>query len=614
MEVKQSLFSQTHLRARPHARYRAKRSVPRVRPLFLTLSLAALLPAGVAWAQAAGNEWTTAAGAVQGTRFSSLNQITPANVGGLVQEFSFSTGVQAGHEGQPLVIGSTMYVVGPLPNRLFAVDLTRPGQIKWTFSPRPSPYAQDKACCDIVNRGPAYYNGKIIYNALDNTVVAVNATTGAQVWRTSMGDPHTGQTITMAPLIVGKVVLIGNSGGEMGVRGWVAGLNGDTGAVIWKAFNTGPDADVKIGPRFHPFYPKDQGTNLGATTWPGTLWQTGGATSWAWFTYDPVLNLVYHGTANPGPWNPDVRPGDNKWSSTIFARDPATGEAIWAYQTVPHDSWDFDSMNESIVTDLSIGGATRHVLVHFNKNGFAYVLDAATGQVLSAPAYDPAVNWATGIDLASGLPSVNPAKVTHEGVVVSDICPAPLGGKDEEPAAFSPATGLFYIPSINVCVDYEALKVNYIQGAPFVGAMTKMKAGPGGNRGELIAWNASSGSKAWGIPEKFPVYSGVLATAGNLVFYGTMDRIFKAVNATTGQVVFQKQLPSGIIGNPITFLGPDGKQRVAIYAGVGGAAGGLVPGKLALDDPYAGQGIVGAMADLPAATPPGGTVHVFKLP
>jgi lanthanide-dependent methanol dehydrogenase len=582
--------------------------------LFLVLLFAAvLLPHHLAWAQAAGAEWTTPAGTVEGTRFSSLAQIDTSNVSRLKEEFHFNTGVKAGHQGAPLVVGSTMYVVGPFPNKLFALDLTRPGQTRWVFDPRANEYAKGVACCDIINRGAVFANGKIIYNVLDNTTVAVDAVTGRQVWRTKLGDPHTGQTMVMGPLVVRDKVFVGNSGAELGLRGWVAALDVNTGREVWRAWSTGPDTDVRIGPRFKPFYAKDKGTNLGVTTWPGTLWQQGGATVWAWLTYDPQLNLLFEGTANPGTWNPDIRPGDNKWSSTIFARDPDTGEAIWAYQTTPHDAWDFDSVNESIVVDLPFNGVKRKLLVHFNKNGFAYTMDRATGQVLVAEPF-VAVNWADRIDLATGLPAVNPAKIPHEGVVTKDICPAPPGGKDMEPAAFSPMTGLFYIPGINLCVDNEPIKVNFIAGTPFVGASTTINAGPGGDRGELIAWNAVTGKKAWGIRERFPVYSGVLTTAGNLVFYGTMDRWFRAVDATTGHVLFETQLESGIVGSPMTFTGPDGKQRVAVYAGVGGYVGAIVPGRLATDDPYAAFGITAATKDLPQFTPAGGAVHVFKLP
>ena len=578
------------------------------------LALAALVvPQGAVAQSAAGAEWSTPAGTVQGTRFSSLSQINTSNVSQLKQEFSFSTGAKAGHQGGPLVVGSTIYVVGPWPNKLFALDLAHPGQTKWVFSPNPSEYAKGVACCDISNRGAVYVNGKIIYNALDNTTVAVDAVTGKQVWRTKLGDPRTGQTMVMGPLVVRDKVFVGNSGAELGVRGWIAALNVDTGKEVWRAWSTGPDADVRIGSRFKPFYAKDKGSNLGVSTWPGTLWKQGGGTVWAWVTYDPKLNLLFYGTANPATWNPDVRPGDNKWSSTIFARDPDTGDAVWAYQMTPHDAWDFDTVNENIVVDLPVNGVTRQLIVQFNKNGFAYTLDRTLGQVLVAEPFVP-VNWAYKIDLASGLPVLDPAKATHEGVVTTDICPAPPGGKDMEPASYSPLTHLFYVPTMNICADTEPLKVNFIQSTPFIGASVLMKTGPGGDQGEFLAWDAVAGKKIWGIRERFAVMSGVLSTAGNLVFYGTLDRWFRAVDATTGKVLFETQLPSGIVGNPVAFMGPDGKQRIAIYSGVGGLMGAVALGGYSPADPYAAFGINNAMAALPQFTGPGGAVHVFKLP
>ena len=562
---------------------------------------AAALPQG-AFAQAAGAEWPTPAGTPEGTRFSSLADITSANVNTLVEEFAFPTGTKASHQGQPLVVGTTMYIVTPYPNKLIALDLTRAGAVKWTFNPGPSEYARGVACCDVVNRGAAYANGKIIYNVLDDQTVAVDAVSGKLAWRTKLGDVKSGETLTGAPIVVKDKVIVGNAGGELGIRGWVQALNVDTGKVVWKAFNTGPDADVKIGANFHPFYAKDQGSNLGSTSWPGTLWQQGGSTAWAWFTYDPALNLVYYGTSNPGVWNPDMRPGDNKWGATIFARNPDTGEAVWAYQLTPHDGWDFDAMNESIVTDVTISGATRKALVHFDKNGFAYTLDRATGEVLKADKFVN-VTWADHVDLKTGIPAVNPGMDTHEGVIVKNICPTPLGAKEFVPAAYSPKTKLFYVPTINFCNNYEALRAVYIAGTPFTGVSLSFAPDPGKTPGEMIAWDVTTGSKKWSIQEPLPLYSGVLATAGDVVFYGTLNKQFKAVDATTGKVLFQKTLECGIVGNPISYTAPDGKQRVAIYTGIGWLAGGFAGGKC----PGGGEG-------RPTTSATSGMVHVFKLP
>ncbi len=368
------------------------------------LGAAALVP-GVAGAQGAGAEWTTPAGTLQGTRYSTLTDITPANVAGLVEEFSVPSGLHGSQEGQPVVAGTTMYVVTPFPNSLIAIDLANAGAVKWTFTPPVNEYARGVACCDTVNRGASYASGKVVFTLLDDGVVAVDAVTGAQVWRTSMGEPLTGMTMSGAPLIVGDKVIVGNSGGELGIRGWVAALDLATGHEVWRAYSTGPDTDVKIGPDFHAFYPKDQGANLGVTTWPANnMWQQGGGTVWSWLTYDPALKLLFHGTSNPGVWNPDLRPGDNKWATSVFARNPDTGAAVWAYQVTPHDNWDFDATNEYIAVDLPWAGkANRQLLVHFDKNGYAYTMDRKTGKVLLAKPFI-AENWSLKVDLTTGAP------------------------------------------------------------------------------------------------------------------------------------------------------------------------------------------------------------------
>ncbi|MFO1341246.1 MAG: PQQ-dependent dehydrogenase, methanol/ethanol family [Burkholderiaceae bacterium] len=593
----------------------------RARPLALAgAALLAPLAAPAALAAGAGAEWTTPAGTLQGTRYSELNQITAANAGTLVEEFSFATNTTASHQGQPLVVGSTMYIVTPFPNKLIALDLAAPGTTKWTFDPGANHYARGVACCDVVNRGAVYADGKVIYNVLDDTTVAVDAVTGKLVWRAKLGDPTTGETLTGAPIVVKDKVIVGNAGGELGVRGWVQALSLKTGKKVWKAYSTGPDADVLIGSSFHAYYAKDRGTDLGATSWPGTLWQQGGSTSWAWFTYDPELDLVFYGTGNPGVWNPDMRQGENKWGATIFARNPDTGQAAWAYQLTPHDGWDYDAVNESIVSDLTINGTKRRVLMHVNKNGFGYTLDAATGQVLLANKVGY-VTWADHIDLATGAPVVNPGMDPHQGVVTANICPSPLGVKDFEPSAFSPATGLLYIPAINFCDNLEPLKALYIAGTPFTGADVNFVPAPGGYFGELVAWDAAKGQRAWSVTETLPLYAGVLATAGNVVFYGTLDRWFKAVDATTGAVLFQTQLECGVMGNPISYTAPDGKQRVAVYTGVGwlagGFAGGPCPGNAqARGGTSLARAVEGLQTNTTARAPTAksGMLHVFRLP
>lgn len=596
-------------------------SRPRRDPWIPALLAASTIFPATAMAQA-GAEWTTPAGVLQGTRYSALTDITSANVGTLKEEFNYATGTKASHQGGPLVVGNVMYVVTPFPNKLIALDLTKPGTALWTFDPHTNGYARGVACCDVVNRGASYANGLIVYNLLDGNTVAVKATTGVQAWRTKLADPQAGETLTGAPIVVNNKVIVGNAGAELGVRGWVQALDVNTGAVLWKAYNTGPDSDVLIDQNFKPYYAKDQGTNLGVNTWQGNEWQQGGATAWAWMTYDPELNLLYYGTAQPGVWNPDMRPGDNKWSSTIFARNPDTGKAVWAYQLTPHDGWDYDAVNENIVADLPIGGATRKVIVHFNKNGFAYTLDRATGQLLVANPFGT-VTWATGVDLTTGLPQFVSAMQPHQGVVTSGICPSALGVKDWEPAAFSPATNLFYIPALNFCENLEPLLALYIAGTPFMGNSLNFYPGQGGNMGSLVAWDAAKGQAAWSIPETLPLYAGVLATAGNVVFYGTLDKQFKAVDATTGKLLFQTPLECGVVSNPMSYTGPDGKQRVAVMTGVGWLAGGFAGGtcpsggawgdaKMPLGQAIAGLNKGKVLPQAGGAT--SGYVHVFKLP
>jgi PQQ-dependent dehydrogenase (methanol/ethanol family) len=559
-------------------------------------------------------QWTMAAKDYASTRFSGLDEINAANVRQLKVAFTFSTGVNKGHEAAPLVVGDTMYVVTPYPNDVYALDLTKPGApAKWRYSPQPAPASQGVACCDVVNRGLAFANGKVILNTLDGFTVAIGADTGKEVWRTQLGEINKGETITMAPLVVKGKVLVGDSGGEFGVRGWLQALDVETGKVAWKAYHTGPDKDVLIGPEFRPFYAMDRGRDLGVASWPPDAWKIGGGTTWGWISYDPELDLIYYGTGNPGPWNAEQRPGDNKWTSGLFARDPDTGAARWFYQLNPHDAHDYDAINETILLEVPIGGRMRKVAARPERNGYLYLIDRATGQVLSADPY-ATINSSKGVDLKTGRLVFNPEKIPKMGEVIRDICPTASGAKDWNPSAFSPRTGLLYIPHENLCMDWENLEANYIAGTPYVGAEVRMKPGPGGHRGAFTAWDPVRRAIAWEIKEDLPLWSGALATAGDLVFYGTMDGWFKAVDARSGQELWKFKCASGIIGQPIAYRGPDGHEYVAVLAGVGGWAGAIVTGDLDPRDPTAALGFVGAMKDLKDRTAAGGVLYVFALP
>lgn len=562
----------------------------------------------------ADGQWTMPAGDYGNLRYSPLSQINTGNVQNLHVVGTMSTGIPHGHEGGPLVVGSTLYIVTPFPNNLLAYDLTKPGfPLKWEYQPNPDPTSQGIACCDVVNRGASFADGKIIYNTLDAHTVAVDAQSGKEVWRTQVGDIHYGETVTMAPIVVKDKVYVGNSGGELGVRGKLTALDVKTGKILWIAWSTGSDQDVRIGPDFKPFYAKDRGKDLGIKTWTPGQWKLGGGTIWGWISYDPELNLIYYGTGNPGVWNPDMRPGDNKWSVTIWARDPDTGMAKWAWQVDPHDGWDYDEIMENVLVDMPWRGQMRKLLLHPGRTGFMFVLDRETGEVLSAEKYEP-VTWATGYDLKTGEASVVKEKETHFGKYATDICPSSTGAKDFIPSSFDPRTGYLYIPAHNTCMDYEGTAVNYIAGTPYLGASVRMYPGPGNYQGELVAWDVAQAKKVWGVKEPdFPVYSGVLSTGGDLVFYGTMDGWFRALDAHSGKVLWQFKTASGIIGNPMTFTGPDGKQYVAIYSGVGGWMGATAMPDISTDDPYAALGVVGAMRKLKAVTGPGDMLYVFSL-
>ena len=545
-------------------------------------------------------EWTMPNKDAASTRYSRLDEINAGNVKNLKVSWTFSTGVLRGHEGGPLVVGNTMYVSTPYPNIVYALDLTQEGApIKWKYTPKQDPNVIPIACCDTVNRGVAYADGKIFLNQLDTTTVALDANSGKELWKVKQGDYHVGQTVTSAPLVIKDKVISGISGGEFGVRGFVTANDVNTGKQVWRMYSTGPEAEV--------------GFPGSVETWKGEEWKRGGGTTWGWYSYDPDLNLLYYGTGNPGSWNPDQRPGDNKYSMTIFARDPDTGKAAWAYQKTPHDAWDYDGINENVLVDLNMNGQMRKVLVNFDRNGFAYVLDRKTGELLRGDAFVP-VNWAKGIDLKSGRPIEDPEKRTSATKNTKDICPSAMGGKNQQPVSFSPKTGYFYVPSNNLCMDYEGVEVKYQAGQPYVGAIVVSKAGPGGHRGEFMAWDPVNGKKVWGIKEQLSAWGGALSTAGDVVFYGTMEGWLKAVDAKTGDVLWKFKTPSGIIGNPMTYAGPDGRQYVAVLSGIGGWSGIGVAADMSLEDPTAGLGAIGAFKDLANFSNQGGVLTVFSLP
>src|SRR5215213_9852138 len=523
-------------------------------------------------------DWVMPAGDYANTRYSKLNQITAANVGKLQVAWTFSTGVLRGHEGGPLIIGNMMYVHTPFPNKVYALDLSQENKIVWKYEPKQDPNVIPVMCCDTVNRGVAYGDGKIFLHQADTTLVALDAKTGQVAWSVKNGDPGKGATGTSAPLVVKDKVLIGISGGEFGVQCHVTAYDLKSGKQVWRAFSEGPDDQILFDADKTTEHGKPVGKDSSVKTWQGDQWKIGGGCTWGWLSYDPSLNLVYYGSGNPSTWNPKQRPGDNKWSMTVFARNPD------------------------------------------DRNGLAYTMDRATGELLVAEKYDPKVNWTSGVDMNKSSPTYGRPKVLDqystekggEDKNTKGICPAALGTKDEQPAAYSPDTQLFYVPTNHVCMDYEPFKVSYTAGQPYVGATLSMYPPQGETHmGNFIAWDGKTGKIVWSNKEQFSVWSGALATAGGVVFYGTLEGYLKAVDAKTGKELYKFKTPSGIIGNVTTYE-QGGRQYVAVLSGVGGWAGiGLAAG---LTEPTEGLGAVGGYAALSNYTALGGTLTVFALP
>nr|WP_316233464.1 methanol/ethanol family PQQ-dependent dehydrogenase [Bradyrhizobium sp. SZCCHNPS2010] len=555
--------------------------------------------------------------------YSKANQINTDNVKNLRPAWTFSTGLLNGHEGAPLVVNGTMYIHTSFPNNTFALDLKDPTRILWQDKPKQNPAARAVACCDIVNRGLAYWPGDaktpplILKTLLDGHIEALNAKTGELLWKMENSDIKVGSTLTIAPYVVKDTVLVGSSGAELGVRGYLTAYDVHDGAQKWRAYATGPDKDLLLASDFNIKNPQYGQKGLGLSTWEGDAWKVGGGTNWGWYAFDPKTNLVYFGTGNPAPWNETMRPGDNKWTMTIFGRDVDTGEAKFGYQKTPHDEWDYAGVNVMMLSEQKDkDGKTRSLLTHPDRNGIVYTLDRTNGELVSANKIDDTVNVFKTVDLASGQPVRDPEYGTRMDHLAKDICPSAMGYHNQGHDSYDPTKELFFMGINHICMDWEPFMLPYRAGQFFVGATLNMYPGPKGDRqnyeglGQIKAYNAITGKFKWEKMERFAVWGGTLATAGNLVFYGTLDGFIKARNSDTGELLWKFKMPSGAIGYPITYM-HDGTQYVAIYYGVGGWPGvGLV---FDLQDPTAGLGAVGAFKQLANYTQMGGGVMVFSL-
>jgi len=425
-------------------------------------------------------------------------------------------------------------------------------------------------------------------------------------------DLSAGETLGSAPLAVGNAIVIGNAGDDFGARGWIKALGSDSGRELWRKYSTGPDSDVGIGPSFRPFYETHNGPDLGTASWPPDAWQHGGGTVSGMLSYDPDLNQIVHGTGHPAPSNPEQRLGDNRWTSGLLARDSVTGMARWFTALNPHDQYGFGATNVNVLADREWKGTSRQLLIQANGNGFVYVLDLQTGEILSAAPFAPA-NAITAVNISTGAPRQNDAKSVHGDTPVRDICPAAPGASIGAPA-YSEQSGLLFIPASFLCMDVRMQPVSYMTATPYSGVTRRLKPIPNHPRGAVIAWDIEKARPAWILPEAFPLEGGVLTTAANLVFYGTLDGWLRAADSRNGKVLWEYRTISQIAGQPVSYIGPDNRQYVAVVAGLSSGGGAIADVDIDRRDLTAGNGFANALPDLPRPAEAGGRLYVFRLP
>ena len=539
---------------------------------------------------AGAQNWPVYGGDSGNTRFSKSTQINASNVHKLKVDWVLQLGSLRSQESTPILVGDTLYVTSSFgPKNLFAVN-AKTGAVKWRYSPEMPKGIDQFACCDVDNRGVAYADGKIFVGRLDANVVALDAATGKELWKTAVVDYTQGSTITSPPTLVKNLVITGYAGGEYGARGSLVALDQTTGKEVWRTY-TVPGTGEK-----------------GSETWKGDSGKFGGGAAWFIGSYDPKLNLVYYGTSNPSPWSASVRGNDtsevgqytNLYTASVLALNADTGKITWHYQFTPHDAWDYDGVNELVFADLPVEGKKTPVLMQANRNGFFYVLERANGKLVSAKPFIEGVNWATGIDLKTGTPIETAGNVKRPGMgrKAANICPNLIGGKNWMPMSYDEQTGLVYIPTMNLCMDLEGIQADYKRGAFYLGVNFDLgKVGPGGHMGGLKAWNPVTQKEAWFNKDELPYSGGTMSTAGGVVFQGDIKGWFKAVDAKTGKLLWKFNAGSGITAAPMTYT-LDGKQYIAVVSG------------RVLSIPAFFGALGEKMVD---ASPEGGALYVFSL-
>ncbi|OMH39630.1 dehydrogenase [Motiliproteus sp. MSK22-1] len=529
-------------------------------------------------------------------RYSPLAKVNGDTVQDLrpVWGFSFGGEKQRGQESQPFVKDGVMYVTASY-SRVFAIDI-KTGDELWQYDARLPENIMP--CCDVINRGVALYGDLVIFGTLDAKLVALNKNTGKTVWKKKIADYKAGYSISAAPLLVKGKVITGVSGGEFGIVGKVEARDALTGEVVWVR----PTVEGHMG----YLNGKENGITGGEAgkTWPGDLWKSGGAATWLGGTYDPDTDLLFFGTGNPAPWNSHLRPGDNLYSSSRLAIDPDTGKIVWHFQTTPHDGWDYDGVNELIAFDYKEGGKTVKAAATADRNGFFYVLNRTNGDFIRGFPFVDKISWAKGLD-SKGRPIYNEKfrpgdpSAAADGKKGSTVVAAPsfLGGKNWMPMAFSQDTGYFYVPSNEWEMDIWNEPTAYKKGAAYLGAGFTIKPINEDYIGVLRAIDPKTGKEVWRYENNAPLWGGVLATAGGLVFAGNPEGYLMAFDAKTGEIKYRFNTGSGIVGSPITWE-QDGEQYLSIVSGWGGAVP-LWGGEVAKRVKHLNQG---------------GTVWTFKLP
>jgi len=533
-------------------------------------------------------------------------------IGRLELAWTFRTGNPRGHAGAPAVSGDSIFVLTPFPHALVALDLQ--GHERWRVVPDSDPRAEGLATGGGVTDGPVLAGGRLYLTTLDGHAMAVEAATGRVAWDRAVASLDAGETLRNAPLVQGGRVYVGSAGDDAGARGWLAALDSGTGRELWRRLSTGPDGEVGIGPQFRSAYPTEAGADLGVRTWPPEAWRQGGGSPGP-ILADAELGVVVYGTGHPAPWNPDQRPGSNRWTSGLFARDAATGAARWFTPTNPHDEHAYGAASSNLLVDRPWRGVDRKLLVHPDPNGFLQVLDRETGLILSAKPIVP-TNAVSGLDAGSGAPVRADAKRTHADTMTRDICPAWTGPVLAEPA-LSAETGFVLLPTSRLCMDLEPRDSGVIPGTLSIGANVRLKV-PAGPAGALVAWDLEREAPAWTAEEPLPLAGGVLATGG-LAIYGTLDGRLKALDARSGRSLWEYRAPSGIIGRPVAFTGPDGRAYLAVLAGVGGPLGQAARGGIDVRDATAAGGLANAVRqaayrDILGQGDESGSLLVFRLP